>query len=222
MTKPELLTELTREDDWIQDRKDGVCVKYRKLLNPKKVPEGFRVLARTTYTTPRNNKVIVFWVRVKRDKLLMVETVYYFEYQTPNGKKQYLMPLFNNRSDAQEVVIFTVHAMQRVQERAGMPFLDLAEYECNHGVAGKKAKYTYNGKETLVVNAGDKGLFILEEDKWGYAAATFISNQIMKDNQTEKLNECEKYTKEYQQHRTDDFNQKLKDIPRYIRRKMAL
>lgn len=217
-----MLAELAREDDWLADRKNGICTKYRKQLVPKKVAEGFKVLARTNYVTPRHNKVTVFWVRVKRDKFLLVESVYYYEYQTPNGKKQYISPFYNRRSEPQDVIIYTVHAMQRVQERTGMPFFDLAEYECNHGVAHKKSTYTYNGKETEVANAGDKGLFILEKDKWGLAATTFISNQIMGENQTEKLYECEAKTREYQRYRTDDFKERLKDVPRFIRRNMAL
>ena len=221
MTKDELVRELRAECDWLDGLRPGIVIKYKKRLNPRTAKEGFTLLGKTAYTTPRNNRVHVAWVREKVGNYITILSVHFYEYTNQYGKKQYINPCYNGfGNNPRRIVVYTSHAMSRLLERAGMTIQDLLFYdndETGYNI-GYVGEYEYKGKKSTMFNLGDKGMFITEDCNWGVAAVTFVNYELLGPVQTAEIKKAIEKTKSYNEMRAKETIDFCKTVPRYARR----
>lgn len=224
MTKEELVKELTADTQWIDSLRGGIVTKYSKRLNPKTAPDGHSLLGITTYTTPRKNRVIVAWTRVKTGKYITLESMHYFQYTAKNGTIQYINPCYGNqRLEPKNIVIYTAHALQRVRERAGMNLLETLAYQCsNEATAHYVGKYMYKGELKTMFNLGDKGMFITTEHRWGTTALTFVSYDLLGEAQEEEIKKCIRKTREYNDRKLIKLEDDCAKLPRFLKRSVMI
>ncbi len=225
MTKEELSKELLSDCLWLDSLRQGISIKYRKYLNPKTATEGHKTLAVTTYITPKNNKVICAWVRVKAGKCVTVESMHFYEYTTNQGVKQYINPCykgFTATPTISQIVVYSAHALQRLKERANMSLYDMFNYKGNHIAASQIGEYTYKDEKHTMFNFCDIGMFIYKPHEWGIIATTFINLELLGEEQSNKVKECYDNAVNYSQSKMNAVIDYSKSVPRNVSRKCLL
>ena len=213
MTKDEVLREIRRDYVWVLERTDGIRIKYNKVIKSVKAN---RTLGIVNYTTPNRNKVTVVWrVIVYGKGLIDIACSMYFHNMTPKGL-QFLMPL----NSCTELLVYTSHCIDRMQERGSMSFGDYIRYveetENKCGIT----RYKYDGKETQLMSVGSNGAFIVVHGDWGITAVTFIGNDQFGENQSkvasDLLSEVHGYVEQVRKDVYDNFmNMNRKDRRNY-------
>ena len=121
MTREELLNELNMDLSWAMDRVDGISIKYKRILNDKKRPDG--IFHHCWYTTPRNNRVCVIYEKKRVAGDVCVNVNAFFKVLGDDGKERYIMNHFYlGEHYVKECFLFTNHFVQRLRERVGMDF----------------------------------------------------------------------------------------------------
>lgn len=194
MTKEEVLQEVRKDFDWIDDRYPNIYKKYKRML---KIGKQERILGITKYTTPRNNLVWVVWLKDNygcENKVFISNSVF-IEYRNYDGKINYIMPF----AGLFDFVVFTGHSIERLNERAGLDWNGFLRYfySANRFKLFEN-KYTYKGKEVTASALGDKGLFLIDSNgKWGRVCKTFVNTELLGSNQKESLEESVNGTQDF-------------------------
>lgn len=185
MTESEVLKELRADVEWVDGRGYNLVKKYQHRIG--KVKDSIKVIAVTEYTTPRNNQVVVVWYAVKYPVVgHTFSSVVYFKYTSTNGRYQYLQ-LISNKRYGDKVVVYTSHAIDRLEERSGVTFREyiVQDIEGKHNANSFVSNYEYEGKTTKAMLFCDKGMFLCEDGKWGVNLVTYIDKTLQGDNQTQ-------------------------------------
>ena len=197
MTKAEVLKELSRDVDYIAQMQSGLRKKYARQLKNK--CDG--LLGITRYVNPQTHNIqYVVWHKVFNGYYCDISHISFIEYN--DGRNiNYLMPSFTNLGyTLSGCVVFTAHSIQRLYERAGLSWIDFLKEGYKEGFRFGYQYYDYKGVKTLSTSFGLKGIFIVEEGKWGIVMKTFVSNNLLGTNQQTVMVDCRQaninYTKE--------------------------
>lgn len=139
---------------------------------------GNLVLDVTKYKTPtRKNNVWLASAAIYMGSVARITYAKFFEVLTKEGTVQLIMAC----DDGQNIV-FTAHALSRIFERTGMTMLDTLQLIACLG-AFLIVPYVYKGEEQMVFALGNKGLFFCEETEMGWVCKTFVSDNLLVEDQ---------------------------------------
>ena len=226
MSRLEVQRELAREVEYVSNMACGIRKKYSKKLMVK---GGNCLLGITRYTNPttRNNLCVV-WTKDWNGHFNEIYSTVLIE-SIENKKRNWVMATsgswgLDGKRD-NYAIIYTQHALERVKERAGLDFNAFLTEESKTGFRNMATTYEYNGVVSNAMALNDKGLFLFETHDWGIICKTFVSANLLGDNQTDKMAESISGGLEYCEYMSKKIFNEVDDIYRGLnrekRRKLA-
>ena len=189
MTREEVFKEIEQDEIWLMERGGGLMKKYSKQLRDKRY-EHLEILGMTTYTTPNNNKVhcvIQKYYADKSNKYAILALVSLYEYRC-GDKLRYVYPIYHYgvRNKLKDLVIFSEHAVQRMNERLGKDMFEVFKDICtDQDTCVAFAKYDYNGRDDEMIGRISDGIAFACTHEWGVVVSTIISTRQKFDTQIE-------------------------------------
>jgi hypothetical protein len=184
MNIEEIRKEVKGDMNWITGLANGMMLnKYRNEFSRYRPAGKTKVLEVSKYTTPtRKNKVWIVWVKEVIDNRSITLSFYtFFERTTKDGKLEWVL------ATPSSTIILTQHCFDRLLERAGLTFKQVLEAMSDPGCLSYVEPYFYKGKLTFASALGDYGLFLCEIEDDFIICKTFVSKQMLGEEQVEAL-----------------------------------
>ena len=189
MSKTELLRDLTRDVEFLNRVAEGVSKKYAKKM---KADNKACLLGITKYTNPTtHNTIWVAWYKTWNGYYNELCYSYLVEYLVDRSRNWVMgidgSPDMNSPHREREAIVYTQHSLERLKERAGLDFKSFMAELVTTLARFKMTTYEYNGEESLGFALNDKGLFLTELCEWGVICKTFVSANLLGDEQQKSM-----------------------------------